>query len=342
MRPRAQNPANRFHATHLAYDEGEAPSVPVTLIDDASRSIVSENDSPDVGFRFSVNPYRGCYHACAYCYARPTHEVLGYGAGTDFERTLVVKRAAAELLRARFDRPSWTGEHVVFSGVTDPYQPVERELGLTRACLEVCAEYRNPVGIITKSVLVERDVQLLVELHERASLQVFVSVPFASEEVARALEPYAPTPTRRLRTIERLAAAGLRVGVSVSPLVPGLGEDDLRPLLAAARSAGATSTFAVALRLPGAVREVFLGALRERLPLRAKKVEARLRELHRESLYDARFLVRQRGVGVYAEALRALYEGAARSAGLSLTVEPHRAGTFRRPDRRPQLRLFGD
>lgn len=342
MRPKAQNPANRFHATHLDYDEGEAPSVPVTLIDDASRSIVSENDSPDIGFRYSVNPYRGCYHACAYCYARPSHELLGYGAGTDFERTLVVKRAAAELLRARFERPSWTGEHVVFSGVTDPYQPVERELGLTRACLEVCAEYQNPAGIITKSALIERDLDLLVELHERASLHVFVSVPFASEEVARALEPYAPTPTRRLRTIERLAAAGLRVGVSVSPLVPGLGEDDLRPLLAAARAAGATSTFAVTLRLPGAVREVFLSTLRERLPLRAKKVEARLRDLHGDSLYDARFLVRQRGSGVYAEALRALFEGAARSAGLSLTEEPHRGGTFRRPDRRPQLRLFGD
>jgi len=342
VRPKAQNPANRFHATHLDYDEGEAPSVPVTLIDDASRSIVSENDSPDIGFRYSVNPYRGCYHACAYCYARPSHELLGYGAGTDFERTLVVKRAAAELLRARFERPSWTGEHVVFSGVTDPYQPVERELGLTRACLEVCAEYQNPAGIITKSALIERDLDLLVELHERASLHVFVSVPFASEEVARALEPYAPTPTRRLRTIERLAAAGLRVGVSVSPLVPGLGEDDLRPLLAAARAAGATSTFAVTLRLPGAVREVFLSTLRERLPLRAKKVEARLRDLHGDALYDARFLVRQRGSGVYAEALRALFEGAARSAGLSLTEEPHRGGTFRRPDRRPQLRLFGD
>ncbi len=341
MRPKADNPENRFHSAHLTYDEGAAPEVPATLVDDASRSIVAENDSPDLGFRFSVNPYRGCFHGCAYCYARPSHEYLGYGAGTDFERIIVVKRAAPALLRAHLDRPGWGGEPLVFSGVTDPYQPAEGDLRLTRGCLEVCAEYRNPVGIITKSALIERDLDLLLALHERASVHVYVSVPFASGTVARALEPYVPTPERRLRVIEKLARAGLSVGISVSPLIPGLGEDDLAALLAAAASAGARHTFAVALRLPGSVREVFLATLRRQLPLRADKVEARLREMHGASMYDARFTVRQRGSGVYASALHALFERAAASAGLSLTPPPHRSGTFARPDRTGQLALFG-
>ncbi len=343
MRPTAKNPDNRFSSTHLAYDDGAAPEVAVTLVDDASRTILSENDSPDVGFRYSVNPYRGCFHGCAYCYARPTHEYLGYGAGTDFERTLVVKREAPRLLREAFDRRSWTGEHVVFSGVTDPYQPVERELGLTRACLEVCAEYKNPVGIITKSVLVERDLTLLAELHRRASVRVTVSIPFLDEEVARALEPYVPTPERRLATVKKLADAGIPVGVSVSPLVPGLGEDELATLLERAKEAGASYTFSVALRLPGAVREVFLATLREKLPLREKKVVARLREMHGESLYNPRFLVRQRGEGTYALVLRAMYENAAKRAGLSTEVTTHRTGTFERPPecKGPQLALFG-
>ncbi len=341
MRPSWQNPSNRFDATSRSYDEGEAPNVPVTLIDDASKSILASNDSPDVGFRYSVNPYRGCFHGCAYCYARPTHEYLGYGAGTDFERTLVIKRRAPELLREAFDRRSWEGELVVFSGVTDCYQPVERELRLTQGCLEVCAEYRNPVGVITKSPLVERDIELLAELGRVASAQVVVSVPFWDEEVARAMEPFVATPARRLKIVRRLAQAGIRVGLSVSPLVPGLGEDGVGEILRAARDAGASFAFAGALRLPGAVKEVFETRLRQELPLRAEKVLRRLREANGGSLYDASFLTRGRGTGVYADAMMKLFEGAARAAGLlpSDTLETPR--TFTRPVvPGTQLKLF--
>lgn len=348
MRPLHGNPPSRFSSTHLTYDEDLGlPEVPVTIVEDASRSIVSKNDSPDVGFTYSVNPYRGCFHGCAYCYARPTHENLGYGAGTDFERTIVVKRDAPKLLREAFEKRSWQGELVVFSGVTDPYQPIERDLGLTRACLEVCAEYKNPVGIITKSVLVERDAELLAEIARKAGARVTVSIPFSDADVARAMEPYVPTPDRRLKTIAVLAAAGVPVGISVSPLVPGLGEDGLAELLERAAAAGATHTFAVALRLPGSVREVFLERLDANLPLRAKKVRARLREMHGDSLYNAQFLVRQRGQGIYATALRAMFDSAASRAGLSLTVDTElasdRKSTFERPpSTKPgQLSLFG-
>jgi len=350
VRPTAKNPPNRFAPTHLTFDDGMAGQVSVTVVEDATRSVLASNDSPDVGFSFSVNPYRGCFHGCAYCYARPGHEYLGYGAGTDFDRVIVVKREAPALLREAFEKRSWKGDLVVFSGVTDCYQPIERELLLTRGCLEVCALYKNPVSVITKSVLVERDVDVLAELGRVAAARVTVSIPFADAEVARALEPYVPTPERRLKTIETLARAGIPVGISVSPLVPGLGEDGLAELLRRAKDAGATSTFAVTLRLPGAVKDVFVERLREKLPLRAEKVLSRLREMHGEKLYDARFLVRGRGAGVYADALRAMFDAAAEKAGLSqamdqagapLAVAPR--STFERPlprSTKTQLSLF--
>jgi DNA repair photolyase len=343
MRPTEKNPPNRFYAQSVEHDEGESPAVPLTIVDDASRTIVSSNDSPDIGFRYSVNPYRGCVHACAYCYARPTHEHLGYGAGTDFDRIVVVKRAAPELLREAFEKRSWAGERVVFSGVTDPYQPIERELRLTRGCLEVCALYKNPVGVITKSPLVERDVDVLRELHESARVRVTVSIPFADPAVARALEPGVASPERRLRTISKLADAGIPVGISVSPLVPGLGDAGLAELLGAAARAGATHTFAVMLRLPGAVREVFEDRVRAALPLRAEKILTRLREMHGERLYDPRFGHRQRGAGPYAEALLATFESAARRAGLTTSMSDEPATTFTRPiavAKSPQLSLF--
>ncbi len=349
MRPTAKNPPQRFESTFLDYDDGMAGEVSVTVVDDASRTILASNDSPDVGFTYSVNPYRGCFHGCSYCFARPFHEYLGYGAGTDFDRVIVVKREAPTLLRDAFEKRTWKGDLVVFSGVTDCYQPLERDLELTRGCLETCALYKNPVGIITKSVLVERDIDVLTDLTKNASARVTVSLPFLDAEVARALEPYVPTPERRLRTIETLAKAGIQVGISVSPLVPGLGEDALGELLSRAKDAGASHTFAVMLRLPGAVKEVFLGQLRDKLPLRAEKVIARLQEMHGKSLYNARFLVRQSGEGVYAMALRAMYESAADKVGLPRLVEAGatalgaRASTFERPlprSTKTQLSLF--
>src|SRR5437763_745473 len=249
MKPVAlSNPPNPWATTEVEYLEG-TPEVRLEVYEDQTRQILAKNDSPDVGFTWSVNPYRGCFHACAYCYARPSHEYLSFGAGTDFDRKIVVKRQAAALLRKAFAKKSWRGETVVFSGVTDCYQPLEASYRLTRACLEVCVEHANPAGIITKSALVERDVDVLVALARVASVRVTVSIPFWDAERARAIEPYVPTPARRLKVIETLAKAGIAVGVNVAPVIPGLNDQDIPKILTAARAAGATHAGTVLLRL---------------------------------------------------------------------------------------------
>lgn len=332
------NPHNRFAKTSVAYDDGETPDQHLEVHEDQTRNILATNDSPDVGFRWSINPYRGCSHACAYCYARPGHEYLSFSAGTDFEKKIVVKPRAPELLREAFEKRSWRGDLIVFSGVTDCYQPLERTWKLTRGCLEVCAEYRNPVGIITKSPVIERDVDLLQELARVASVRVSVSVPFWDADVAKAMEPWVTTPERRMRTVEMLAKAGIPVGVSVSPIVPGLNDEHLGEVLKAASEAGATHAFYVLLRLPGAVKDVFEARLRQNLPLRAEKVLRRMREAHRGKLYDSAYGTRQTGGGQYAEMISALFERTARRHGLSHD-EMRRyeiPATFRRPDRTGQ------
>src|SRR5437667_9538992 len=242
------------------------------------------------------------------CYARPTHEYLGLGAGTDFERKITVKPEAPRLLREAFERRSWQGELVVFSGVTDCYQPLEASYRLTRGCLEICAEYRNPVGIITKSPLIERDLDVLLELHTHARVNVSVSVPFFDEDNARKIEPFVATPSRRMKTIERLAAAGLNVGVNVAPVIPGLSDADIPRILESAHVAGARRAGFVFLRLPGSVKQVFEERLRETLPLRADRVHNRVREARGGKLYDSRWGVRGRGEGTYAEAAHALFD----------------------------------
>jgi DNA repair photolyase len=267
------------------------------------------------------------------CFARPSHEYLSLGAGTDFERKIVIKPRAPELLRAAFEKKSWKGERVIFSGVTDCYQPLEAKLRLTRGCLEVCAEYKNPVGIITKSPIIERDIDVLQELAEHASVRISVSIPFWDREIAKAMEPVVTTPARRMAIVERLAKAGIPVGVSVAPIVPGLSDQEVPRILAAAANAGATHAFYVLLRLPGAVKEVFERALRDKLPLRADKVLRRLREMHGGKLYDPAYGRRQTGEGIYAEAVAALFANAAKRYGLDAEMDRGEAPeTFRRPD----------
>jgi DNA repair photolyase len=332
-RPTA-NPTNRFVTTALEYDPGEGPPPSsVTLLEDHSRSILSHNDSPDLGFSWSVNPYRGCVHACAYCYARPTHEYLDLGAGTDFDTKIIYKPRAAELLRGAFDAKSWKGELVMFSGVTDCYQPFESRLGLTRACLEVCLEYRNPVAVISKSSLIERDIDLLTELAAEASATVTVSLAFSDVAMARAIEPWAPSPERRLAVIERMAQAGIPVGVMVAPIIPGLNDQQMPEVLRRAREAGATRAGWALLRLPGAVATVFEERVRAALPLAADKILHRIRETRGgERLYDARFHVRQRGTGGYAELLRTMFETTASRLGYDSTrLDQSIPSTFRRP-----------
>jgi DNA repair photolyase len=309
------NPPNPWASTAVEYLEG-APEMKLEIYEDRTRSIVASNDSPDVGFTYSVNPYRGCFHACAYCYARPGHEYLSFGAGTDFDRKIVVKVRAAELLRAAFAKKSWKRESVVFSGVTDCYQPIEASYRLTRACLEVCAEAANPIGVITKAPLIERDVDVLQAVGRAASARVVVSIPFWDPVKARAIEPYVATPARRMRIIRTLTDAGISVGVNVAPIIPGLNDSEIPSVLEAARDAGATSAGCVLLRLPGPVAQVFEERLRAALPLAAERVLHRIRETRGGALYDPRFGVRGRGEGPYAAAIQALFETTARRLGL--------------------------
>lgn len=341
-RPTA-NPANRFHDQTVTYDDGEAPPPSaVTLIDDHSRSILAHNDSPDLGFRWSVNPYRGCQHACAYCYARPSHEYLDLGAGTDFDTKIVVKRDAPALLREAFDKPSWQGELVMFSGVTDCYQPVERELELTRRCLEVCLEYRNPVSAISKSALIERDIDLFVALAEQARFAFSVSLAFSDNATARAIEPWAPSPDRRFKLIETLAAAGLPVGVMCAPIIPGVNDSQMVSVLERAAAAGATWAGWVLLRLPGAVKQVFEDRVRAAMPLAADKILHRIRETRGgDKLYDPRFGVRGRGEGVYAQTIAALFDTTVKRLGFNDRNEEREfVSKFRRPAKGGQLSLF--
>ena len=332
------NPPNPFASAHVTYDEELVPDAGYEVLEDRSKSILSKNTSPDLGFTYSVNPYRGCLHACAYCYARPGHEYLGMGAGTDFDRKIVVKREAPRLLREAFAKRGWRGDRVVFSGVTDCYQPIEAELRLTRACLEACVDYATPASVISKSALVERDVDVFTALQERAGFHLAISIPFFDPELARALEPYAPAPARRFRTIERLAAAGIDVGVNVAPLIPGVSESEYGRVLEAAKNAGARAAGAVLLRLPGSVAPVFEERLKSALPLRAEKVLRRLREAHDGKVYRATFGTRQRGSGHYADMLFSLFEHRARELGL----ETHHDLRPRPlpPTRRGQLGLF--
>lgn len=315
MLRRVDNPSSPYdrYSVELL---GEPPAARVEIYEEHARSIISENDSPDIPFRFSINPYRGCQHACAYCYARPTHEYLGYGAGTDFETRLVVKVNAPQLLAKAITRRGWTGEHIAFSGVTDCYQPHEAVYELTRRCLQVCAQHHQPASIVTKSYLVTRDVDVLSELAQRDLVRVFVSIPFADDRVARAIESGAPTPTRRFDAIRQLNDAGVPTGVMVAPIIPGLSDREVATVLERAAEAGARWAGYTPLRLPTPVGEIFLSRLQAALPDSAKRVESHIRAMHGGQLNDPRFGCRFEGQGTYWEAVEQLFEKTATRVGL--------------------------
>jgi DNA repair photolyase len=313
-----QNPPNPFESTHREW-LGPPPQAKIEVFEERAKSIVAKNESPDIPFQWSVNPYRGCQHACAYCYARPYHEFLGFGAGTDFDSKIVVKVNAAELLEARINKRSWRGELLNFSGVTDCYQPYESVYRVTRACLEVCRARRNPVGVVTKAFLIVRDIDVLSEIAATAEAHVFFSIPFADTKSARLIEPGAPPPQQRFEAMRRLVEAGIRVGVFVAPIIPGLNESDIPTILERAAEAGATSASYTALRLPGSVEQVFLERVREALPLRADRIEHRLRDIRGGSLNDAAFGRRMTGSGTYWESVKALFEISLKRFGLVST-----------------------
>lgn len=341
------NPPNRFERLH--YDFADAEPAPddepvdprVQYLRDPARTIVARNDSPDVGFDASINPYRGCEHACSYCFARPTHEYLGFSSGLDFETKILVKENAPALLRAELSSPHWEPRVLGVSGVTDAYQPIERKLGLTRRCLEVLAELRNPVQIVTKSRLVVRDADLLADLARDRAAAVMISVTTLDPAVHRAMEPRTPRPELRLAAIEALAKAGVPVGALVAPVVPGLTDHEIPRILEAVARAGATHASYVVLRLPHANKELVEAWLAERFPDRKEKVLNRLRALGGGKLYDARFERRQRGAGVFAEQIAQLFETGLRRAGIANEKPRLSAEAFRRPPApSPQLSLF--
>ncbi len=336
---RLSNPDNRFHETAVAWDVELPPKVKLTVFEDQSKSILSRNDSPDLGFDWSANPYRGCFHGCAYCYARPSHEYLDFGAGTDFERKLVVKPQAARLLAERFGRRGWKGELVLFSGNTDCYQPLEAVHGITRACLEVCLEHRNPVSIITKGAVIERDAELIAEIGRQAYATVTISLPFVSPDHARAVEPYVPSPARRLAVIERLAAAGVTVGVNVSPIIPGLNDAEAPAVLEAAANAGATYYGCTMVRLPRPVDAVFEARIRETLPLRAERILHQIEACRGGARNDSRFGTRMRGQGARWDVIESMVRGAAKRVGLGKPPPVPEPSPFRRPERSGQMGL---
>ena len=312
----SSNPDNRFDSMQVEWEDGVELPQTLRIHRETARSILSENDSPDISFRYSVNPYRGCAHACAYCYARPTHEYLGLGAGTDFETQIYAKVNAAELLRKQLSSRRWEGEAITFSGVTDCYQPAEHQFRLTRACLEVCLEFRNPVFIITKSTLVTRDLDVLAALSRVADVGVVLSIPFRDEATARLVEPFAPPPELRFRALEKLSRAGIETGLSVGPVIPGLNDSDIPALLARAKECGAAFAFYTMLRLPGSVREVFLERIRKLLPEKAGKIEHHIRETRGGELYQNAFGTRMEGSGNMAEMVGRLFSIHARRLGL--------------------------
>lgn len=329
MRP-ISNPPNPYDSAHRELLE-PVRAAKLMLYRDETREILSRNDSPDLPFRWSVNPYRGCFHACAYCYARPTHEYWGFGAGTDFDSKIVVKEDAPRLLRCAFDKSSWRGELIVFSGNTDCYQPLEAAYGLTRACLTVCAEYRNPVAIITKGALVLRDLDVLERLSQEAWVHVYFSIPFSSEDMARKVEPHAPSIGKRFEVMKRVAGAGIPTGISIAPVIPGLNEDDIPELLRRAREAGARTATHTLLRLSGSVEAVFLERMNEEFPERIGKILSRLRQVRGGALTEGAFFRRQRGTGAYWDVIEQLFSVAKRRAGFLDHDVGTNLDTFRRP-----------
>ena len=349
----AENPANRF--VPITYDpdpefqqseyeksgELESPSPRTQFLRDTSRSIISYNDSPDVNFDASVNPYRGCEHGCIYCYARPTHEYFGFSAGLDFETKILVKEDAPKLLRKELSSPKWTPQVLALSGVTDPYQPIEGKLRLTRGCLEVLREFQNPVGIITKNHLVKRDVDLLAPLAEMHAAAVSISITTLNNELHKVLEPRTCQPLRRLEAIRALHQAGVPVGVLIGPVIPALTDHELPAIIEAAADAGATHASFIMLRLPGAVAPLFEQWLEDHFPDRKEKVLNRVRDMRNGALNAPGFGRRMRGTGVFAEQTAALFQVACRKAGLNRERRSLSSKHFRRPGGR-QLEFFAD
>jgi len=340
----ADNPPNRFEPIILERDPDWNPEddpLPRTqFLRDASQSIISYNDSPDIAFQASVNPYRGCEHGCIYCYARPTHEYLGFSSGLEFETRIMVKPDAPQLLRAEFASRKWKPQVIALCGVTDAYQPVERRLKLTRGCLKVLAECRNPVAVVTKNRLVTRDIDLLMELARHQAAIVYLSLTTLNSDLRGRMEPRTSPPAARLAAMRELAEAGVPVGVLVAPVIPGLTDHELPALLEAAAGAGARFASYVVLRLPHSVAPMFEQWLAEHVPNKKERVLNRIRSVRGGGLNNSQFERRMEGQGVFAEQISQLFDIACRKHGLSQSSPAPSTAAFRRPEVGGQMRLF--
>jgi DNA repair photolyase len=340
----ASNPKNRFERIEVEPDPAELeegdPRPETLYLRDHSRTIIARNDSPDIGFDASVNPYRGCSHGCSYCYARPTHEYLGLSAGLDFESRILVKEEAPELLREELSSPRWEPKPLSMSGVTDPYQPVERRLRITRRCLEVLAGFRNPVVIVTKNHLVTRDIDLLRELALHDAAAVAVSLTTLDDGLRRVMEPRTSRPARRLAAVERLAESGIPVGVMTAPVIPGLNDHELPALLSAAAGSGGTFAAYVPVRLPHTVRPLFEDWLGRHYPERKDKVLNRIRSMRGGELNDPRFGSRMRSEGLIADHIAQLFSISCRRASIERGRFPRLSTAAFRRDGGTQPGLF--
>lgn len=329
------NPTNRFVHIHLERDADwnpeEDPLPRTQFIRDLSNTIISTNDSPDIGFEASINPYRGCEHGCIYCYARPTHEYLGFSSGLDFETRIMVKDRAPQLLREALSSPKWQPKVIAISGVTDCYQPVERKLKITRGCLEVLAEFRNPVGIVTKNNLVTRDIDFLSELVRHDAVVVFISITTLDTELRKIMEPRTSPPASRLAAIEALSKAGIPVGVLTAPIIPALNDHEIPKILEAAAKAGAKFAGYTTLRLPYAVAPLFEQWLTTHFPDRKEKVLNRIRAIRDGKLNNSEWGTRMRGEGLFADQIEKIFEVARRRVGIADHRLELSTAHFRRP-----------
>lgn len=339
------NPPNRFEQHHfepLEIDSifpSEEVSPQTRFLRDASKSALSKNDSPDIPFNYSLNPYRGCEHGCIYCYARPSHEYLGFSAGLDFETNILVKDDVPILLAKELQRKSWIPQMVCISGNTDCYQPIERKLQLTRGCLEVFLQHRNPVGIITKNFLITRDVDMLSELALMNLVLVTISITTLDPELAASMEPRTSSPGKRLEAIELLSRAGIPTVVNVAPIIPGLTDEEIPSILAEATARGAKFARYIMLRLPGAVEPLFLDWLKRELPARAGKIINRIRDVRSGKLSESNFGKRMKGEGELAGTIQQLFKMQCDKLGLNAKPIEFNTSQFRR-EPKGQMEMF--
>lgn len=337
------NPKNRFREEEIEYqfdeETGQIEKPKTVLLKDHTAGIISTNNSPDIGFDVSVNPYRGCEHGCVYCYARPTHEFLGMSLGLDFESKIVVKYDAPKLLREALSKKSWKPQTLVMSGVTDPYQPIEKKLRITRGCIEVMAECNHPLVIITKNFLVTRDIDLLSRLAKKSAVKVVMSITSLDKTITDTMEPRTSRPEKRFQAVRELSGAGIPVHVNIAPVIPGLTDDEIVPIMEAAADAGAGSVSCNIVRLPYGVKDLFVKWLEDHHPNRRGKVINKIKSLRDGKLNRSEFGERFKGIGPYADQIQQLIEIHTKRLGLKNSRIPLNKAHFKRPAT-DQLNLF--